>query len=86
MHDVVRSFAQYVARDEALVAQKGQIDIGKLKSKKCIRLSLETEGSKSEELEWSSLQSQKSLRTLLVAGHIGIKAGDSPFQVYGPYI
>jgi hypothetical protein len=84
MHDVVRSFAQYVARDEALVAQKRQIDIGN--SKKFIRLSLETEGSESEELEWSSLQSQKSLRTLLVAGHIGIKAGDSPFQVYGPYI
>jgi Leucine-rich repeat (LRR) protein len=75
MHDVVRSFAQYVARDEALVAQKRQIDIGN--SKKFIRLSLETEGSESEELEWSSLQSQKSLRTLLVAGHIGIKVGNS---------
>ncbi|XP_062182919.1 putative disease resistance protein RGA1 [Phragmites australis] len=78
MHDVVRSFAQYLARDEALVAHKGQIDIiGKLKSQKFIRLSLETEGSESDELAWSSLQAQKSLRTLIVAGHIGIKAGDS---------
>jgi Leucine-rich repeat (LRR) protein len=77
MHDVVRSFAQYVARDEALVAHKGKPDIGKLNSKKFIRLSVETEGSESEELEWSSLQSQKSLRTLLVAGHIGIKVGNS---------
>jgi hypothetical protein len=72
MHDVVRSFAQYVARDEALVARKGQIDVGELNSKRIIRLSLET-----EELEWSTLQPQKSLRTLLVAGHIGIKVGNS---------
>lgn len=78
MHDVIRSFAQYVARDEALVAHTRQTDIiGKLNSKKIIRLSLETEGSESNELGWSSLQPQKSLRTLLVAGHIGIKAGDS---------
>ncbi|OEL16237.1 putative disease resistance RPP13-like protein 1 [Dichanthelium oligosanthes] len=77
MHDVLHSFAQYVARDEALVAHKGQIDVtGKLNSQKFIRLSLETE-SESDELGWSSLQSQKSLRTLIVAGHIGIKASDS---------
>ncbi|XP_062197801.1 putative disease resistance protein RGA1 [Phragmites australis] len=78
MHDVVRSFAQYVARDEALVTHNSEIDIiGELNPRKLFRLSLETEGSKSSELEWSSLKAHISLRTLISVGHIKIKPGDS---------
>ncbi|TVU26661.1 hypothetical protein EJB05_29216, partial [Eragrostis curvula] len=80
MHDVVRSFAQYIARDEALVAgQSSQIDItSKLNSENFIRLSLENKGSESDELEWMSLQEQISVRTLISIGNnIKIKPGDS---------
>ncbi|TVU26665.1 hypothetical protein EJB05_29220, partial [Eragrostis curvula] len=80
MHDVVRSFAQYIARDEALVAaQSSQIDINsKLNSQKFIRLSLENKGSESDELEWMSLQAQISARTFISIGNnIKIKPGDS---------
>ncbi|KAL6870763.1 hypothetical protein ACP4OV_014611 [Aristida adscensionis] len=78
MHDIVRSFAQYMARDEALVAHSSENDIiGKLKSQKFIQLSLETHGSESSELEWSSLRAQVSLRTLILFGHMKIKHGDS---------
>ena len=41
MHDIVRSFGQYVSRHEALVTQNSEIDIGdRLNSQKFIRLSL----------------------------------------------
>ncbi|TVU26660.1 hypothetical protein EJB05_29215, partial [Eragrostis curvula] len=80
MHDVVRSFAQYIARDEALVAgQSNQIDItSKLNAQRFIRLSLENKGSESDELEWMSLQAQISARTLISVGNnVKIKPGDS---------
>ncbi|CAL4956886.1 unnamed protein product [Urochloa decumbens] len=78
MHDVVRSFAQYMARDEALVAHNSEIDItDKLKSQKFIRLSVETKVAESRDLEWGSLQTQISLRTLISVGHIKIKRGGS---------
>jgi Leucine-rich repeat (LRR) protein len=83
MHDIVRSFAQYVTRDEALVCHNSDIYISdKLKSEKFIRLSIEKEGSKTHDFEWCSLQTQKSLRTLISVGHIKIKPGDSlvPFS------
>ncbi|KAL6658414.1 hypothetical protein ACP70R_004000 [Stipagrostis hirtigluma subsp. patula] len=79
MHDVVRWFAQYVARDEALVVHSRETGItSKLNSQKFIRLTLEVmEGSETSELEWSSLHAQKSLRTLISVGHIKIKESDS---------
>ncbi|KAF8745049.1 hypothetical protein HU200_013461 [Digitaria exilis] len=78
MHDVVRSFAQYVVRNEALVAHRIDSDIsGKLNSQKFIWLSVETPGSESNELEWSSLQTQISVRTLISVGHIKFKPSDS---------
>jgi len=78
MHDVVRSFAQYLARNEALVAQNNKADIAdKINSQKFLRISLETRGSESDELEWYSLRGQTSLRTLLSFGPIKIKPGDS---------
>ncbi|KAL6658410.1 hypothetical protein ACP70R_003996 [Stipagrostis hirtigluma subsp. patula] len=76
MHDVVRSFAHYVARDEALVAQNGEIGIlSKLNRQNLIRLSLEANGS--DDLEWSSLQEHISLRTLILVGQVKFKLGDS---------
>ncbi|KAG2556021.1 hypothetical protein PVAP13_8NG085800 [Panicum virgatum] len=78
MHDVVRSFAQYMARNEALVAQNNKADnADKINSQKFLCLSLETRGPESDELEWYSLQGQTSLRTLLSVGPIKIKPGDS---------
>ncbi|KAG2560373.1 hypothetical protein PVAP13_8KG056984 [Panicum virgatum] len=78
MHDVVRSFAQYVARHEALIVQNKEIHIAdKINSQKFLRLSLETRGSESDDLEWYSLQAQTSLRTLISVGNIRIKPGDS---------
>ncbi|OEL22119.1 putative disease resistance protein RGA4 [Dichanthelium oligosanthes] len=78
MHDVVRWFAQYMARFESLVAHNNESDISdKLKYQKFIRLSLETKGSKSNELEWSSLQAHTSLRSLILVGDIKIQPGDS---------
>ncbi|KAL6870764.1 hypothetical protein ACP4OV_014612 [Aristida adscensionis] len=76
MHDVVRSFAKYVAIDETLVTQSSEIGVaGKVVPQSIIRLSLETKGS--DQLEWSSLQAHTSLRTLVLVGHIKLKVGDS---------
>ena len=84
MHDVVRSFAQYVAGNEALVGHNSEIGImlNKLNSQKLIRLSLQNKGSESNDLEWCSLQAHTSLRTLILVGHVKIKPGDSlgPFS------
>ncbi|KAF8762260.1 hypothetical protein HU200_009647 [Digitaria exilis] len=81
MHDVVRSFAQYVGRNEALVAHGIQSGIfGKLNSQKFFWVSLESAGSESDELHWSSLQAQISVRTLISVGHIKFKPSDSLFS------
>jgi hypothetical protein len=78
MHDVVRSFGQHVSGDEALVAQSGEKGIiSKLSSEKFFRLSIETGGSHSGELQWRMLQAQKSLRTLILIGQFEIKPSDS---------
>jgi len=75
MNDVVRSFAQFICRDEALVAHNGEIyDTSYLSSKIFYRMSLESKGLESDMLAWSLLQKQTSLRTLL---SIGFKLGDS---------
>uniref|UniRef100_A0A8R7RB26 NB-ARC domain-containing protein n=1 Tax=Triticum urartu TaxID=4572 RepID=A0A8R7RB26_TRIUA len=78
MHDVVRSFAQYMTKDEALIAQDGDNDIlGKLGSQKFLRLSIETNRSQSGELDWKSLHAQQSVRTLISAVQIKMMPGDS---------
>ncbi|KAF7077320.1 hypothetical protein CFC21_081883 [Triticum aestivum] len=78
MHDVVRLFAQFVARDEALVAHSGETNIAsKLSAHGFLRLSVESKASESEGLDWSSLQAQKTLRALISVGCINIKPGDS---------
>jgi hypothetical protein len=78
IHDVVRSFCRYMARDEALLAQKGELDdIGsKLDSQEFRVLSIGVKAG-SGELEWSVLQKQKKLRTLITYGPIKFKPGDS---------
>ncbi|KQJ87616.1 hypothetical protein BRADI_4g12313v3, partial [Brachypodium distachyon] len=83
MHDVVRAFAQFVAKDEALAAHSGQTGIiSKLSGRKFVRLSLESELSESHELDWSSLHAQKTLRTFISVGHTNMKPCDS--LVYFP--
>lgn len=78
MHDVVRSFGQCVAGDESLVAHNEEIGIiSKLNTQKFLRLCIETRGSESSELQWSTLQAQRHLRTLITFGHFNIKPGDS---------
>ncbi|XP_047080688.1 disease resistance RPP13-like protein 4 [Lolium rigidum] len=77
MHDVVRSFAQFVSRDEVLAAHSGETNIGsKLSAHKFLRLSLENKSSESDGLDWSSLQTQTMLRTLILVGNINMKSGD----------
>ncbi|XP_047070968.1 putative disease resistance RPP13-like protein 1 [Lolium rigidum] len=65
MHDVVRSFAQFVASEEALVVRKDQNDLRNLllANQKIRRLSLNLDDS---ELEWSILENLESLRTLMI--------------------
>uniref|UniRef100_J3NAF9 Uncharacterized protein n=1 Tax=Oryza brachyantha TaxID=4533 RepID=J3NAF9_ORYBR len=78
MHDVVRSFAQRLLGDEALVAHTGEVGIiSQLNSEKFRRLCIESRGSESGELQWSMLQEQTSLRTLIAIGQLKVNPGDS---------
>ncbi|KAF7112009.1 hypothetical protein CFC21_111951 [Triticum aestivum] len=78
MHDVVRSFAQYMTKDEALVAQDGENDIlAKLSIQNFLRLSIETNQSQSGELDWKCPQAQQSVRTLISTIKIKMKPSDS---------
>ncbi|XP_066339342.1 disease resistance protein RGA2-like [Miscanthus floridulus] len=78
MHDVVRSFAQYLTRDEALIAHKTETGhTNNINPQNVIRLSLKSKESESNELEWSSLQAHISLRTLILVGETKINPGDS---------
>ncbi|KAM3405701.1 hypothetical protein ACQJBY_008300 [Aegilops geniculata] len=67
LHDVVRSFAQFMAKEEAFVVQKDQVDITNLlpENKYFCRLSIKATHS---ELEWTILEKQERLRTLLLIG------------------
>uniref|UniRef100_J3NAG5 Uncharacterized protein n=1 Tax=Oryza brachyantha TaxID=4533 RepID=J3NAG5_ORYBR len=79
MHDVVRSFAQHLARDEALVVSSTN-ERGKdaLKSHKFLRLSIETNYLQpDDEFGWKLIQGQRSLRTLILVGELKINHGDS---------
>ncbi|TVU23260.1 hypothetical protein EJB05_25614, partial [Eragrostis curvula] len=70
MHDVVRSFAEFMAREESLVLHDDHVgSIGLVR-----RLSI---GSTKSIPEWALLQKQESLRTLIIRGRINIKPGDS---------
>uniref|UniRef100_A0A453GZI9 Disease resistance protein RGA4 n=1 Tax=Aegilops tauschii subsp. strangulata TaxID=200361 RepID=A0A453GZI9_AEGTS len=77
MHDVIRSFAQFVARDEALLVHSGETIKKKLGAQSFLRLSIETKGVECDEFEWRYLREQKSLRTLIVTGNLKLQSGDS---------
>ncbi|KAM3260792.1 hypothetical protein ACQJBY_051823 [Aegilops geniculata] len=78
MNDAVRSFAQFICRDEARVFHIGEAyDTSYLSCQNFIRLSLQSNGSESDMLVWSLLQGQKSLRTLISIGQIKHQLGDS---------
>ena len=75
MHDVVRSFAEYMSREDSLVVQDSkQVATGS--SLLVRRMSV---GPASELLleEWAALQQQVSLRTLIINCKINYKPGDS---------
>ncbi|CAM0908531.1 unnamed protein product [Alopecurus aequalis] len=66
MHDVVRSFAHYLTRDESLIARNADATIlTELKTKKFIQLSIETNLLQPDGLDWKSLKEQRSTRTLI---------------------
>ncbi|KAL6653881.1 hypothetical protein ACP70R_008805 [Stipagrostis hirtigluma subsp. patula] len=73
MHDVIRSFAQFIARDELLVVQDDQV---KDSGNDCFvrRLSV---GSTGSVLEWAILQKHESLRTLVLNRRVDFKPHDS---------
>ncbi|KAE8766850.1 putative disease resistance RPP13-like protein 1 [Hordeum vulgare] len=77
MHDVVRSFAQFMARGETLVAHNGDAAKRTLRSSNFLRLSIETKGVGSDEFEWRYLREQKLLRTLISTTNLKTKPGDS---------
>ncbi|XP_048557512.1 putative disease resistance protein RGA3 [Triticum urartu] len=77
MHDVIRSFAQFVARDESLVAHSGATAKNKLRSHSFLRLSIETKGAESDEFEWRDLTGHKLLRLLMLSGNFKMQPGDS---------
>jgi Leucine-rich repeat (LRR) protein len=75
MHDVVRSFVEYMSREDSLVVQNSkQVATGS--SLLVRRMSV---GPVRELLleEWAALQQQVSLRTLFIFGKINYKPGDS---------
>ncbi|CAL4983590.1 unnamed protein product [Urochloa decumbens] len=73
MHDVVRSFAEFMTREESLLVQDEQTPGGSNHSL-LRRLSI---GSTKSEPEWGILEMQKSIRTLLINQRIYIKPNDS---------
>ncbi|XBI05491.1 hypothetical protein VPH35_133652 [Triticum aestivum] len=78
MHDVVRSFAQYMTKDEALVVHEGDTDIlSKLHTEKFLPLTIDTNGLQSGELHWKSFQEQHLVRTFISIIEIKMKPGDS---------
>ncbi|XP_047083971.1 disease resistance protein RGA2-like [Lolium rigidum] len=77
MHDVIHSFAKFVARDEALVVLGGDTAKIKLSSHSFLRLSIETKGVESDGFELRNLEEQISLRTLILRGKLKIQPGES---------
>ncbi|CAL4918465.1 unnamed protein product [Urochloa decumbens] len=63
MHDVVRSFAQYVIKDEGLLVSEGKSLTSSISNLKHRRLSVSK-----KEVDCASLKKQKSLRALMLFG------------------
>jgi Leucine-rich repeat (LRR) protein len=73
MHDVVRSFAEYMARKESLVVQDIQVS----RDSNGSHLRRMSVGPSNMVLEWAFLRKQESLRTLIINCKINFKPGDS---------
>ena len=73
MHDVVRSFAEFMSKEESLVVQDQQDDGGS-KISHVRHLSI---GSTKSALEWDILQKHKSVRTLIINKRINVQPSDS---------
>jgi len=78
MHDVVRSFAEHMTRDESLVVvddkQASTTLHGGSSSMLVRRLSL---GPTISVADWAVLQRRKSLRTLIIVCRLNLKSGDT---------
>lgn len=77
MHDTVRSFAQYIAREESMVVQmEQQNEINRhLEVPKLRRLSIDI--TESAPVEWAALQKHVLLRVLIINCKINFRPGDS---------
>uniref|UniRef100_A0A0A9B2J8 AAA+ ATPase domain-containing protein n=1 Tax=Arundo donax TaxID=35708 RepID=A0A0A9B2J8_ARUDO len=64
MHDVVRSFAQYITKDEGVPLGEGQNVKSTVSTSKLRHLSI------SNDVEWDDWQKQISLRTLMIFGSL----------------
>ncbi|CAL5010164.1 unnamed protein product [Urochloa decumbens] len=77
MNDVIRSFAQYMAREEALVVQRDQQIAISSQSMIIRRLSIES-ATESIPVDWAVIQRQKLLRVLIIINcKINFNPGDS---------
>jgi len=77
MHDVVRSFAEHMTRDESLVVvddKQASTTLRGGSSMLVCRLSL---GRTVSVADWAVLQRQKSLRTLIISCRVNLTSGDS---------
>ncbi|CAL4985678.1 unnamed protein product [Urochloa decumbens] len=78
MHDVIRSFGQHLARNDALAIHSGETGIpDRLSTNQFLRLSLCNEAGSKLNVHWSSLQTQKLVRTFFSIGPINFSKGDS---------
>ncbi|RLN41232.1 putative disease resistance protein RGA3 [Panicum miliaceum] len=76
MHDIVRSFAQHMTREEALVVQRElQTEISSHLLSNFRRLSIES--AESVPVEWADLQKLVLLRVLIINRTVNFKPGDS---------
>lgn len=83
MHDVIRSFAQYMAREESLVVVDGRQAShpigGGYSAQRVRRVSV---GGAAAAVEWAVLQSKRSLRTLIVnCSSISFPPAGGPFSL-----
>ncbi|KAJ1256755.1 hypothetical protein BS78_K312400 [Paspalum vaginatum] len=74
MHDVVRSFAEFMAREDSLVFQDRQLAGGSSNDSPIYRMSV---GPSKLVLEWAALQKHQSLRTLIINCKISFSPNDS---------
>ncbi|KAL6654474.1 hypothetical protein ACP70R_007939 [Stipagrostis hirtigluma subsp. patula] len=82
MHDVIRSFAQYMAKEEALVVRASEKGPQFAPSTKFRHLSIESTESQLDEVvlpEWGSIsRKQELLRSLMIKGRIQFEPSNDP--------